>query len=91
MKNQPTKIYLNVGADGECQDFEELVGVSWSDSRINDDDLEYISVSSVLARIEELIETKNKLKHNPMVSKAEYKAICKNTDLRINTLKILIK
>jgi hypothetical protein len=54
MKNQPTKIYLNIGADGECQDFEELVGVSWSDSRINDDDLCYISVSSVLARIKEL-------------------------------------
>jgi uncharacterized small protein (DUF1192 family) len=54
MINQPKKIYLNIGADGECQDFEELVGVSWSDSRITDDDLEYISVSSVLARIEEL-------------------------------------
>ncbi len=54
MTNQPNKIYLNIGADGECQDFEELVGVSWSDSRINDDDLEYISVSSVLARIKEL-------------------------------------
>jgi hypothetical protein len=53
-KNQPNRIYLNIGADGECQDFEELVGVSWSDSRINDDDLEYISVSSVLARIKEL-------------------------------------
>jgi hypothetical protein len=62
MKNQPTKIYLNIGADGECQDFEELVGVSWSDSRINDDDLEYISVSSVLARIEELIEPKEDLR-----------------------------
>jgi hypothetical protein len=49
MKNQPTKIYLNIGADGECQDFE----VSWCEDRINDD-LEYISVSSVLARIEEL-------------------------------------
>jgi hypothetical protein len=58
MKNQPTKIYLNIGADGECQDFE----VSWSDSRINDDDLCYISVSSVLARIEELIETKEDLR-----------------------------
>jgi len=54
MKNQPNRIYLNIGADGECQDFEELVGVSWCEDRINDDDLEYISVSSVLARIEEL-------------------------------------
>jgi hypothetical protein len=53
MTNQPKKIYLNIGADGECQDFEELVGVSWCEDRINDD-LEYISVYSVLARIEEL-------------------------------------
>jgi hypothetical protein len=54
IKNQPNKIYLNIGADGECQDFEELVGVSWCEDRVNDDDLEFISVSSVLARIEEL-------------------------------------
>ena len=54
MKNQPNKIYLNIGADGECQDFEELVGVSWCEDRVNDDDLEFISVSSILARIKEL-------------------------------------
>jgi hypothetical protein len=54
MKNKPEKIYLNRGADGECQDFEELVEVSWCDDRVNDDDLEFISVSSILARIKEL-------------------------------------
>ncbi len=54
MKNQPNRVYLNIGADGECKDFEELVEVTWSDSRINNDDLCYISVSSVQARIEEL-------------------------------------
>jgi hypothetical protein len=47
MKNQPNRVYLNIGADGECKDFEELVEVTWSDSRINNDDLCYISVSSV--------------------------------------------
>jgi hypothetical protein len=75
MKNQPTKIYLNIGADGECQDFE----VSWSDSRINDDDLCYISVSSVLARIKELEEY--------IDTGADYRTV----EFTINTLKILIK
>jgi hypothetical protein len=55
MRNQPNKIWLQVGADGECQDFE----VSWSDSRINDDDLCYISVSSVLAQIDRLKDYAN--------------------------------
>jgi hypothetical protein len=79
MKNQPTKIYLNIGADGECQDFEELVGVSWCEDRINDDDLCYISVSSVLARIEELEEYVDR--------GADYRTV----EFTINTLKILIK
>lgn len=47
LKNQLDKIYLVVGADGECEDFEELVGVSWCEDRINDDDLEYISVDFI--------------------------------------------
>jgi hypothetical protein len=82
MKNQPKKIYLNIGADGECQDFEELVGVSWSDSRINDDDLEYISVSSVLARIKELeIERDNE--------ESSFSAF--DCNVRISELKNLIK
>jgi hypothetical protein len=55
MKNQPNRVYLNIGADGECQDFE----VSWSDSRVNDDDLCYISVSSVLAQIDRLKDYAN--------------------------------
>jgi hypothetical protein len=91
MKNQPKNIYLVVGADGECEDFEELVGVSWCEDRINDDDLEYISVSFIPHRIKELIATKEKIKNNPMASKAEYKAICKNIDPLINELKKLIE
>ena len=79
MKNSPNKIWLQVGADGECQDFEELVGVSWCDSRINDDDLCYISVSSVLARIKELEEY--------IDTGADYRIV----EFTINTLKILIK
>ena len=44
--NEPKVIYLNVGfdkdeADLKDEDFEKLIGVSWSDSRINDQDLRY--------------------------------------------------
>lgn len=46
---------------------------------------------AIANRIKELIETKEKVKNNPMASKAEYKAICKNIDLLINELKNLIK
>ncbi len=56
MKNEPEKIYLVVGADGECEDFEELVGVSWCENRINDDDLEYLSLNFISRRIKELEE-----------------------------------
>jgi hypothetical protein len=42
MKNIPKKIYLQIDADGETpEDFKELVGVSWSDERINENDLEF--------------------------------------------------
>lgn len=91
MKNKPNKIYLVVGADGECEDFEELREVSWCEDRINDDDLAYLSVSSVFARIKELERIKEKIKYNPMASKAEYKAICKNIDPLIWELKKLIE
>ena len=48
MKNIPKKIYLNLGFDKDeidikdIDDFEGLVGVSWSDTRINDQDIEYV-------------------------------------------------
>ena len=75
MKNQPNRVYLNIGADGECQDFE----VSWSDSRVNDDDLCYISVSSVLAQIDRLKDYAN--------SSDEYDKV----EFAINVLKNLLK
>lgn len=56
MNNQPNKIYLVIGVDEECQDFEELVGVSWCEDKINDDDLEYISSNFILAEIEKEIK-----------------------------------
>lgn len=46
MKNQPIKIYLNIGSNGECKDFDELDSseVTWSTNSIYDDSLEYIQV-----------------------------------------------
>ena len=55
MKNQPNRIYLNIGADGECQDFEELVEVSWCEDKVNDDDLEFVSVSFLFDEIHKRI------------------------------------
>lgn len=61
MKNQPKFIYLQTGLEeyGETfEDFEELDSnlISWRADKIYSDDLEYISVFSVLARIKELEE-----------------------------------
>ena len=82
MKNQPNKIFLQIDLAnyGEtCEDFKELVGVSWCEDRINDDDLEYISVSSVLAQIDKLKDYAN--------SSDEYDKV----EFAINILKKLIK
>jgi hypothetical protein len=60
MKNQPNKIFLQIGLEkeGSVEDFNSLVTdfVTWESERIFSDDLHYISVSSVLARIKELEE-----------------------------------
>jgi len=43
MKNQPNKIYLNVGDFAEEDDsFEDLFQVTWCTDKIFEDDLEYI-------------------------------------------------
>ena len=44
--NEPKVIYLNIGFDKDeidikDEDFEKLIGISWSDTRINDQDLRY--------------------------------------------------
>jgi len=45
MKNIPKIIYLQIGEvlepDNFTDDFSELVGVSWCDERINENDLVY--------------------------------------------------
>lgn len=96
MKNIPNRIFLQTGLEGygeTCSDFKDLQTdcITWCADKIYKDDLEYISVDFILLRIKELIENKEKLKNNPMCSKAEYKAICKNINPLINELKNLIK
>jgi hypothetical protein len=59
MTNQPNKIFLQLGLEqyGEtCENFNDLNSslISWCSDKIYDDDLCYISVYSVLARIKEL-------------------------------------
>lgn len=57
MKNIPKKIFLQTGLEeyGEtCEDFETLSNLSWCSDKIYSDDLTFISVDFILARIKEL-------------------------------------
>lgn len=61
MKNQPNKIFLQTALkdnEEDCDNFDELVAVSWCADKIYEDDLEYISSSLILARIKKLEELK---------------------------------
>lgn len=48
MKNIPERIYLNIG-DGvpDDADFRDLEEVTWSDERINDNDIVYVIAKEV--------------------------------------------
>lgn len=58
MRNLPNKIYLQVGLEkeGSVEDFAKLSTdfVTWESKKIFSDDLEFISVNSILSRIKEL-------------------------------------
>lgn len=57
MRNQPKFIYLQTGLEDNaemCDDFNELDGISWCADKIYKDDLQFISVDFILARIKEL-------------------------------------
>lgn len=41
MKNIPKTIYLNIGAGGIAEDFNELEDITWSEDRISADDIPY--------------------------------------------------
>jgi hypothetical protein len=59
MKNTPNKIFLNIGTDEEDLDFNTLSEVTWSKDRVFDSDLEFISVSFLLAEIDKLKDYAN--------------------------------
>ncbi len=44
MKNIPDKIYLQIGADCDADDFNELSleDIDWCADQINDNDIEYV-------------------------------------------------
>jgi hypothetical protein len=54
MKNTPNKIFLNIGTDEKDLDFNTLAQVTWSEDRVFDSDLEFISVSFLLAEIHKM-------------------------------------
>ena len=56
MKNIPNKIFLNIGTDEKDLDFNTLAQVTWSKDRVFDNDLEFISVSFLLAEIDKELE-----------------------------------
>jgi hypothetical protein len=84
MKNQPKFIYLQTGLEeyGEvCEDFNTLdsSSISWCADKIFDDDLQYVSVFSVLAEIDKLTDY------------ATFSDNYEEVALAIRTLKNLIK
>lgn len=90
MKNIPNRIFLQTGLEdyGEtCSDFKDLQTdcITWCADKIYKDDLEYISVDFILAKIEEL---KNK-KYNLTDTDEIYNFNMNSTI--INTLKNLIE
>ena len=52
----PNKIFLNIGTDEEDLDFNTLAQVTWSKDKVFDSDLEFISVSFLLAEIVKELE-----------------------------------
>ena len=75
----PNKIFLNIGTDEKDLDFNTLSEVTWSKDRVFDSDLEFISVSFLLAEIDRLKDYENATDD---YEKAEF---------AINTLKNLLK
>ena len=44
MKNIPNRIYLNLGLQEDCADidFNELSEITWSQDKVDDDDIEFV-------------------------------------------------
>lgn len=59
IKNQPTKIYLNIGADGECQDFNNRLGQKFITTEGYEIEIiEYNSYSDVGVEFKDELKTK---------------------------------
>lgn len=54
MKNQPKKIFLQIGHYNENEDFEELGEVTWASEPIHNNDLSYISLSHLRSKLKEI-------------------------------------
>lgn len=70
MKNKPKFIYLQTGLEDNaeiCEDFNELSGISWCADKIYSDDLEFISVSYLLAAIHKMYMEETPTKENALV------------------------
>lgn len=66
MKNTPNKIFLNIGTDEEDLDFNTLAQVTWSKDKVFDSDLEFISVSFLLAEIHKMYMEENVSESNAL-------------------------
>lgn len=66
MKNTPNKIFLNIGTDEKDLDFNTLAQVTWSEDRVFDSDLEFISVSFLLAEIHKMYMEEDVSKSNAL-------------------------
>lgn len=60
MKNEPKKVYLQIGdvwdgTDPELDDFKELAEVTWCADRIWPNDLEYVSVNTIREWMDEYL------------------------------------
>lgn len=67
MKNIPQKIFLQTGLEDNaeiCEDFNELSDISWCADKIYSDDLEFISVSYLLAEIHKMYIAETPTKEN---------------------------
>ena len=66
MKNTPNKIFLNIGTDEKDLDFNTLSEITWSKDRVFDSDLEFISVSFLLAEIHKMYMEEDVSKSNAL-------------------------
>jgi len=60
MKNEPKRIYLQVGADFDFSKMEYMEGITWCSDKINKNDIEFINKKEHQRIVRKL---KNKIKN----------------------------